>query len=149
MDNSHSCCWTGAIKSTFLVLLSHWSLFPCCEQRGRFMDTLFLFPSSLSLFAPSPSSSLLLPQHPYLKVDLQKNNRNHCFTRWHSTDHSGLDSLQAAGVIWSTRPGPLRSQPHSGHSQCHGCVSLSLPTGPSVDISSPGPSYNVDFFLFL
>lgn len=85
-------------------------------SRGRFMDTLFLSLSIISL-PPSPSSSLLFPQHPYLRVDLQKNSRNQSFTRWHNTDHSGIDSLQAAGVIWSTRPGPLRSQPHAGHSQ--------------------------------
>lgn len=97
------------------------------RERDLWILSFFFFPSSLSLSLPSsPSSSILFPQHSYLRMDLQKNNRNHSFTRWHSTDHSGMDSLQPAGVIWSTRPGPLCSQPHDGHSQCHVCVSLSF-----------------------
>ena len=51
------------------------------RERDLWILSFFFFPSSLSLSLPSsPSSSILFPQHSYLRMDLQKNNRNHCLS---------------------------------------------------------------------
>ena len=98
----------------------------------------------------SPSSSILFPQHSYLRMDLQKNNRNHCLSP-DGIAQTTLGWTVCNRLVWSGPQGLGLCAPSLTlviPNAMYVCLWV-LPTGPSVDISSPGPSYNIDSFLFL